>query len=95
MEINVELPLRFAGKTVTQGFFARTDIIPNCEGDFALVIMTDHKSKQTWLDVVELGGSESTKQLSEADETVTIGRVMLAGRTAHLFTAEQWEKWRN
>lgn len=90
MEVNVKLPVMMEGT-----FYARSDILPTKKGDFALVVMTDHDSKRTWLDVVELDGSETSKQLSEADETATIGRVMMGGRTAHLFTAEQWERWRN
>lgn len=95
MELNVELPLRVKGKIVAQGLFARTDIAPSRESDLALVIMTDHENKRTWLDVVEVNGCMSQNQLAEADETATLGRVMIGGRTAHLFTAEQWEKWRS
>ena len=98
MELDVELSpavKKTAGGVLSflSGFDARTDIAPHHEGDFALVIRTDHEQKRTWLDVVELDSTDSSKQLA-ADQTATLGRVMLEGRTAHLFTAEQWERWR-
>ena len=64
MELNVELPLRVNGKVVAQGLFARTDIAPSRESDLALVIMTDHENKRTWLDVVEVNGYKSQEQFA-------------------------------